>query len=104
MTETVSEKTRAEVAKEVGRVANLAAIVRHCRLQIAQAYFTGGHEAAIAALAAASVRLYRLVREGTLRGDLAHETLWDVAENLTLIKVLGEPAVELAISTGPRFF
>lgn len=104
MTETVSEKTRIEVTREVDRVVNLAAIVRHVRMQICEAYYTGGHSAALAALAAGSVRLYRLVLEHELRGDIAHETLWDVASNLTLIEVLGEQAVAVAIDTGPRFF
>jgi hypothetical protein len=88
----------------VFRMINLAAIIRQCRLTICEAYFTGGHSAALAALAAASVRLFRLVRENSLRAEIAHEQLWEVADNLTLTKVCGEAAVAIALDTGPRLY
>ena len=83
---------------------NLAAILRQCRLTVCEAYVSGRHEAALAALAAASIRLYRHVENGSLIGSAACQTLWDVADNLTLTKVLGEDAVASAIATGPQVY
>ena len=80
---------------------NLAAILRHCRLTVCEAYLSGKHDAALAALAAASIRLYRYVENGSLIESAAHETLWDVADNLTLTKVLGEDAVAARDSNRP---
>src|SRR5262245_64856293 len=71
---------------------NLAAIIRQCRIQVCEAYFSGRHQVAIAALAAASIRLYRYVDNGSLIGEIAYRNLREVADNLTLTKVLGEDA------------
>ena len=100
------EQTSASVIQEEPyyELVNLGAIIRQCRLQICEAYFTGGHEAALAALAAASIRLYRYVHNGSLIGKYPYEALCEVAENLTLNRVLGDDAVAEAIDTGPQFF
>ena len=90
--------------EEPYELVNLGAIIRQCRLQICEAYFTGGHEAALAALAAASIRLYRYVDNGSLIGKYPFEALWEVADNLTLTRVLGDEAVAAAIDTGPQFY
>src|SRR4051812_218809 len=78
---------------------NLGAILRHCRLNVCEAYFSGRHDAALAALAAASISLFRYVENGSLIEIKARETLWELADNLTLAKVLGEDAVESAIAS-----
>jgi hypothetical protein len=58
----------------------------------------------LAALAAASIRLYRHVQNGSLLEAKALDTLWDVADNLTVTKVLGEESAAQAIATGPQFY
>jgi hypothetical protein len=83
---------------------NLGAILRHSRLTVCEAYFSGRHDAALAALAAASLRLYRYVENGSLIEAAAYDALQDVADNLGLAKVLGDDAVAFAIATGPQFY
>jgi hypothetical protein len=99
-----SPQSEGFVVSDAYELVNLAAIIRHSRMTVCEAYFTGRHEAALAALAASSVRLYRYVANGSLIEKIAYENLRDVAENLTLTKVLGEDAVEYAIQTGPEFY
>ena len=92
------------IHEEPYELVNLAAIIRQCRLQICEAYYRGGHEAALAALAAASIRLYRYVDNGSLIGKYPYEALCEVAAHLTLNRVLGDEAVAAAIDTGPQFY
>jgi hypothetical protein len=99
-----SESTYPPPVVDAYEFINLGAIIRQCRLTVCEAYFSGGHEAALAALAAASIRLCRYVENGSLIGSIAHDTLWEVADNLTLTKVLGESVVAAAIETGPQFY
>ncbi len=83
---------------------DLDAIIRKCRLTVCEAYYSGGHPAALAALACSSIRLYRYVDEGTLIGHFAYDALGDVAKHLTLTRVLGSDIVAHAIDAGPQFY
>jgi hypothetical protein len=94
----------AHAAPERDRPLNLAQVVRDARMSVCVAYHGGGHDAALAALGAASIRLYRWVRNGSLRGDYAHNALWAVADNLTLTAHFGEETIFHAIDAGPSFY
>ena len=68
------------------------------------ALVSGGPGAALAALAAQSIRLYRHVITGALSGPVAFRNLLQVACNIRLPQTVGRPAVRLAINAGPDFF
>lgn len=83
---------------------NLDALLRDCRMSACQAIFSGGHAAALAALASASVRLFRHVEAGSLIQTAAAEMLHDVSENLGLVRTFGKAATDIAIDTGPLLY
>ena len=68
------------------------------------ALVSGGADAALAALAAQSIRLYRHVAAGTLSGPIAFRTLLQVACNIGLPRTAGRLAVRLALNAGPDFY
>lgn len=83
---------------------SMAAIVRSARLAVCEAFVSGGPDAALAALAASSIRLTRHVDGGCLVPEIAFSALRDVAENLKLAKHLGQHLVEIALDAGPQFY
>jgi hypothetical protein len=72
------------------------------RLRVAEAFYHGGHDAALQAVAGASLDLASLVASGALLHHIAFDNLQEVAENLGLVRTFGQDAVQEAIATGPR--
>lgn len=68
------------------------------------ALFSGGHDAALAALAAQSIRLYRHVAADTLDGRVAFKNLLQVACNIGLPRTFSRRAIRIAINAGPDFY
>ena len=68
------------------------------------ALVSGGADAALAALAAQSIRLYRHVAAGTLSGQVAFKNLLQVACNIRLPQTAGRRAVRVALNAGPDFY
>ena len=83
---------------------NLAQLLRHCRMVVCEAYVSGGSDAALAAVASGSIRLYRHVAAGDLLWKPAFRHLLQVSVNLGLVKKLGKRAVRIAIYAGPRLY
>ena len=81
---------------------DLGQLIRDCRMMICESYMFDGPEAALAAIAAASLQLAPLVQNGLLLAAPAWDALQDVAENLTLVRRFGQDAVQEAIAFGPR--
>jgi len=68
------------------------------------ALVSGGADAALAALAAQSIRLYRHVASGALSGPVAFKNLLQVACNIRLPQAFGRRAVRVALNAGPDFY
>ncbi|MGE0653096.1 MAG: hypothetical protein AB7P12_15310 [Alphaproteobacteria bacterium] len=83
---------------------NPAAVLRDARFSVCRAFQTGGPEAALAALGAASIRLCRLVRDGDLLWPVVFKNLLQVAVNLRLPVVYGRRSVQVAIYAGCAFY
>ena len=77
-----------------------AAVLRDVRLNVCSAFFAGGHESALFALAAGSVRLAPLVGAGELRWRSAFKNLLQVAINLRLVDRFGRRRVRADIYAG----
>ena len=73
-------------------------------MTVCRALATGGPDAALAAVAAGSVRLCRLVNDGGLLWSVVFKTLLQVSINLQLVNVFGRRVVRWAIYTGPAFY
>lgn len=81
-----------------------AAVLRDARFSVSRAFQTGGPEAALAAIGAASIRLCRLVRDGDLLWSAVFKTLLQVAINLKLHTVFGRGSIRAAIYAGQNFY
>jgi hypothetical protein len=79
-------------------------ILMDARFQIARAYQSGGAVAALAAVGAGSIRLYRHVVNDCLTWRSVFKTLLQVSINLRLVNVFGRPTVRTAIYAGPTFY
>jgi hypothetical protein len=78
-------------------------ILRDARFIVCQALVNGGLNAALAALAAQSIRLTHHVEEGSLTWKAAFRTLLQVAVNLRLVQRVGKSRVRAAIYAGREF-
>src|SRR5262249_15188711 len=92
-------KDRAQARKP-----SIARIILDTRMQVCEAFVSGGPDAALAALAAQSIRLSRYVVAGELLPRQVFRALLQVACNLRLAQHCGKPAVWAALSAGPRLY
>ena len=90
--------------RPAGRKPSIARIILDARMQVREALVSGGPDAALAALAAQSIRLCRYVEAGELLPGLAFRALLKVACNLKLPMILGRSAVRTALYAGPRLY
>lgn len=74
------------------------------RFQIAGALVSGGRSAALAALAAQSIRLHYHVIANGLRCEIVFRELLQAAINLRLVDEFGKRAVQTAIDAGLNFY
>lgn len=78
--------------------------VLHGRRYISEAYYYGGAETALNAVADVAHDLAPTVA----RGDLIHHYAWDalqeVSEHIQLVATFGQDAVQEAIASGPRAY
>lgn len=83
---------------------NLGEIIRDCRMSVCESYYFDGPQAALVAVADASLVLAPLVAEGDLLAQPAWDALQEVSDNLTLVRRFGQDAVQHAIAFGPRVY
>jgi hypothetical protein len=80
------------------------ALLDDLRTEVCDAYYFDGSEAALLAVANASMVLAPLIAVGELSAPLVWDTLQEVSENLTLIRIFGQDAVQEALALGPRIY
>ena len=80
------------------------ALVDDLRMEICDDYFFEGPEAALLAVANASLLLAPLITTGVLSAPLVWDTLQEVSDNLTLIRIFGQNAVQEAMAFRPRVY
>lgn len=80
------------------------ALVDDLRMEVCDAYYFDGPEAALLAVANASMALAPLITAGILSAPLVWDTLQEVSENLTLVHIFGQDAVQEAMAFGPRVY
>jgi len=80
------------------------ALVDDLRMEVCDAYYFDGPEAALLAVANASMVLEPLISVGVLSAPLVWDTLQEVSENLTLVHIFGQDAVQGAMAFGPRVY
>lgn len=73
-----------------------------CRAAICEAYYYDGPQAALMAVAEVSLEIAPLVIEGELAAASTWDSLQEVSENLTLVRIFGQDAVQEAIAFGMR--
>jgi hypothetical protein len=83
---------------------SVSAVLRDARMQVCTAHVSGGPDAALAAVAAGSIRLFRYVSEGELLWSAAFKALLSVSVNLKLPIIYGRRIVRAAIYAGPTFY
>lgn len=83
---------------------DVAPILRDARFQVCRAFYESGPDAALAAVAAGSIRLARHVMAGDMIWRHAHRELLQVAINLRLVNTFGRRKVKRALSAGPSFY
>ena len=83
---------------------SLGQLICDCRMAVCEAYLYDGPEAALVAVADASMTLAPLVAEGELLAPAAWDALQEVSENLTLVRIFGQDAAAHAIAFGPRVY
>jgi len=80
------------------------ALVDDLRMEVCDAYYYDGPEAALLAVANASMVLVPLITAGILSAPLVWDTLQEVSDNLTLTHVFGQDSVQEAMAFGPRVY
>jgi hypothetical protein len=80
------------------------ALVGDLRMEVCDAYYFDGPEAALLAVANASLVLAPLTAAGVLLPPLVWDTLQEVSDNLTLVEIFGQAAVQEAMAFGPRVY
>lgn len=88
----------------VTRLPTSADALRGARYSICAALVTGGPPAALAAVAASSIRLAHHVANGNLLWASALKMLLQVSCNLKLPIIFGRRAVHIAINAGPNLY
>ena len=73
-------------------------------MEVCDAYYFDGPEDTLLAVANASIVLAPLIAAGVLSAPLVWDTLQEVSENLTLIRIFGQDAVQEAMALGPRIY
>jgi hypothetical protein len=73
-------------------------------MEVCAAYNYEGPEAALLAVANASMLLAPLITTQVLSAPLVWDTLQEVSDNLTLIRIFGQNAVQEAMAFGPRVY
>jgi hypothetical protein len=86
------------------RISTTTDTIRDARMSVCAALVSGGPEAALAAVAAASVRLAHHVASGNLLWHPARRMLLQVSGNLKLPQHFGRKAVRIAIGAGPNLY
>lgn len=79
---------------------DLGNLVRGCRLAVCEKFMLGP-DYALDEIASASLRLAPFVLSGSLLPCAAWDELQAVAENLGLVRIFGQDAVQAAIAFGP---
>ncbi len=98
------ENNRASIDTQPYELVDLAAIIRSHRWTICEAYFYGGYQAALEAVAHASIDLCGWVRSRSLTAPAAFDPLQEVSENLGLVRHFGQDAVQSAIVAGVKLW
>jgi hypothetical protein len=80
------------------------ALVDDLRMEVCDAFYFDGPEAALLAVANASMVLAPLIAAGVLSPPLVWDALQEVSKNLTLINFFGQDAVQEAMALGPRVY
>ena len=80
------------------------ALLDNLRMEVSEVFYYDGPEAALVAVANASMVLAPLIAAGELSATLVWDTLQEVSENLTLIRIFGQDAVQEAMALGPRIY
>ncbi len=91
------------VALQEGRDFDLAPVIRACRLEICEAYYRCP-ALAFEAVASASLKLTGYVHDGALMAPAAFDPIQECAENLGLVRLFGQDAVQDALAYGPRAY
>jgi hypothetical protein len=78
------------------------ALLDDLRMEVSEAFYYDGPEAALVAVANASMMLAPLIAAGELSASLVRDMLEEVSENLTLTHIFGHGAVQEAMAFGPR--
>lgn len=81
---------------------SLSLAILNLRVAVSEAYALSGPEDALAALTSASLQLAPYVAAGELLPSYAWDPLQEVAENLGLVDLFGQDAVQAALAFGPR--
>ena len=81
-----------------------ADILRDARMKVCEAIVSGGHEAALMAVASSSIRLTRWCAAGELLWSAVRKMLIQVSVNLKLVQHFGKGAVHVAINAGPNLY
>jgi hypothetical protein len=100
----MSDCTILDDRRENLRVLCPIALVDDLRMEVCDAYYFEGPDAALLAVANASMVLTPLIAEGVLSPPLVWDTLQEVSENLTLVRIYGQEAVQEAMAFGPRVY
>ena len=80
------------------------ALLDNLRMEVSEVFYYDGPEAALVAVANASMVLAPSIAAGELSATLVWDTLQEVSENLTLISMFGHGAVQEAMAFGPRVY
>ena len=80
------------------------ALLDDLRMEVSEAFYYDGPEAALAAVANASMMLAPLIATGELSATLVGDMLQEVSENLTLIHIFGMEPFRKLWAFGPRIY
>jgi len=83
---------------------DLYSFLRDCRARVWEGIVYGGPEAALEAIVLASINLAPLVAEDGIYPATAFDPLQACAENIGLVELYGQDAVQEALATGPRLY
>lgn len=74
------------------------------RMEVCEAFYFEGPEAALLAVANASMMLAHFIVADELLATMVWDVLQEVSENLTLTRVFGQDALQEAMAFGPRIY
>ena len=73
-------------------------------MEVCEAFYFEGPEAALLAVANASMMLAHFIVADELLATMVWDVLQEVSENLTLTRVFGQDALQEAMAFGPRIY